>query len=86
MFAVVWTGATFDQMEQIVRNNPARTTELADALRELTTRLQANASTTGESRGGSLRILFAGPLTVYFRPDESTSAATIIRVRARFTA
>ncbi len=86
MFAVAWAGPAFDQMGQIILNNPARKQELAEALRELTTRLQSQADTAGESRGGSLRVLFAGPLTVYFQPDAASMTATVIRVRARFTA
>ncbi|WP_439621071.1 hypothetical protein [Gemmata sp.] len=86
MFAVVWGGRPFDQMAQIVRNNPARRDELAEALQEITGRLRAHADAAGESRGGRLRVLFAGPLTVYFVADAGAMTATVVRVRARFTA
>jgi len=86
MFTVRWTGPAFDQMGQIIRNNPAREEELAEALREISARLGSLADTAGESRGTTLRVMFAGPLTVYFRPDPDTSTVDVIRVRARFTA
>jgi len=85
MYAVAWGGKPFDQMAQIIRNNPARKDELAEALQEVTARLQSHADTAGESRGGRIRVTFAGPLTVYFVPDTDSMAATVVRVRARFT-
>ena len=86
MFHVSWVGKAFDQMGQLLRNNPARQVELAEALRDLTARLHSHADTAGESRGGNLRVVFTGPLTVYFVADSSNLMATVIRVRARFTA
>lgn len=79
MFTVIWTGRAFDQMGRILRNNPARKEELAEALR-------AQADTAGESRGSRLRVIIVGPLTVYFQPDADAMTVEVVRVRARFTA
>lgn len=81
-----WTPEAFEQMDQIVRLNPARKDELAEALRELSARLRAHGSTAGESRGGRLRVYVTGPLTVYYTVDEDAQIAEVIRVRVRFRA
>lgn len=83
MYEIVWTSQAFNQMDQIIRNNPARKEELADGLRELAARLGSHANTAGESRGITLRVVFVGPLTVYFRLGDS-GVAEVIRVKARF--
>ncbi|MBM3980220.1 MAG: hypothetical protein FJ304_08035 [Planctomycetes bacterium] len=81
-----WTPEAFQRMGQIVRNNPARRGERAAALNELTARLRAHGATAGESRGGSLRVSIAGPLTAFFVVDPGATAAEIVRVRVRFRA
>lgn len=86
MFAVVWVGAAFDRMGQIIRNNPARKDEPAEALGELSAHLRTHADTAGESREGRLRVTIAGPLVLFFTADAESRTATIVRVRSRFTA
>ncbi len=84
MFTILWGDEPFARLGQIVQLNPARKDELAHALREITGRLQANPTATGESRGGDLRVLIATPLTVYFRPDDDTATVRVVGVRVRF--
>lgn len=83
---VRWTRKAFEQMNQIIQLHPARKDEVADALQEVTARLQAHGMTVGESRGGNLRVYVAGPLTAFYVTDEEANTAEIIRVRARFRA
>lgn len=84
-YSIEWTDRAFDQMDRIVRKNPTRTEELGEALREITSRLGAQAETTGESRGGATRVIIVEPLTMYYTVIEQT-LVRIQRVRARFTA
>lgn len=82
MFALVWMDEAFEDMDQIVRENPGRTAELALALRDLTTRLASNPGNVGESRDeDDVRVMFTGPLTVFFRVDEEDKVVEIGRIR-----
>ena len=81
MFTVVWSDEAFDDMGRIVWANPDRKAELAAALRELTDRLSRDPGGTGESRWGDLRVMFPGPLAVYFRVADEGQAVEVAQVR-----
>ena len=85
MFAIEWAEEPFARMGQLIQLHPARRDEFAAALRELADELSSHADVAGESRGGRLRVTFAGPLTVYFRPDPATASVQIVGVKLRRT-
>jgi hypothetical protein len=67
-YHVAWWDAAFEQMDAVIRANPARKDELAAALRHLAATLANDPDSKGESRAGPDRVEFFGPLTVTFRP------------------
>ena len=83
MFLVVWSERAFDNMNEIVRDNPSRKRELAAALRQITHQLTTDPQRVGESRTGDLRVMFASELSVFYRVDTEDSAVRIANVRLR---
>jgi plasmid stabilization system protein ParE len=81
MFLVVWLELAFDEMDEIVRRSPARKHEFAVALRQLTRQLAVDPLSVGESRGGELRVMFAGELSVFYHVDTNDNTVEIGNVR-----
>ena len=80
MFLIVWSDEAFAQMTGIVGRHTARKSELAGALRRIADELSRNPASVGESRDDDFRIMFARPLTVYFRVDDETTSVEVARV------
>lgn len=83
MFLLVWSRLAFDEMGDIVRDNPSRKHEFAVALRQITRQLIADAPNVGESREDELRVMFAGDLSVFYRVDTDDKTVHINNVRLR---
>jgi hypothetical protein len=81
MYRVVWRRPALDRMAEIVRQNPDRKDEFADALRSLAAAFAGNAAAVGEEREPPYRVWFFGPLTVNFRPAPSEQAVYSTEVR-----
>ena len=83
MFLVVWLDEGFDDMNGIVRDNPARKHEFALALRQITHQLSTDPQGVGESREAGMRIMFAGELSEFYRVDTDEETVAIANVRLR---
>ncbi len=82
MFRIIWMPRAFDRMSEIVRANPDRRDEFAEALRSLSTELRENPAGAGESRDDPFRVGFFDPLTVTFRvsPGQQTVYITDVHL------
>ena len=83
MFLVVWLDAAFEDMNEIVRLNPARKREFAVALRQIARQLAADPLNVGESREEEMRVMFAGELSVFYRVDTNDNTVEIGNIRLR---
>ena len=83
MFLVVWLDEGFDDMNEIIRDNPVRKHEFALALRQITHQLSTNPEGIGESREKEMRVMFAGELSVFYQVDAGEKTVEIANVRLR---
>ncbi len=83
MFLVVWLDEGFDDMNGIIRDNPARKHEFALALRQITHQLSTDPQAVGESREEGMRVMFAGELSVFYQVDAGEKTVEIANVRLR---
>jgi hypothetical protein len=70
MFLIHWHAAAHAQMQDLVSRHPAMLTDFIYSLRELTTLLNREADTWGESRSNGLRLGYVGVLQVLIWTDE----------------
>jgi hypothetical protein len=80
---IIFRQAAFDQMDEIIRNNPSRVAEFATALQQMTAALRGSADATGESRDSLYRVAFFGELTFHFRPAPDEGRVYVVNVRLR---
>ena len=83
MFLVVWLDEGFDDMNEVIRDNPARKHEFALALRQITHQLSTDPQGVGESREEEMRVMFAGELSVFYQVDAGEKTVEIANVRLR---
>lgn len=83
MYLVKWWERAFDDMNGIIRDNPARKREFVLALRQITHQLSTDPEDVGESRVGEMRVMFAGEMSVFYRVDADDKTVEIARVRLR---
>ena len=83
MFLVVWLDEGFDDMNEVIRDNPARKHEFALALRQITHQLSTDPEGVGESREEEMRVMFAGELSVFYQVDAGEKTVEIANVRLR---
>ena len=83
MFLVVWLDEGFDDMNEVIRDNPARKHEFAVALRQITRQSATDPQTVGESREEEMRVMFAGELSVFYRVNTDEETVEIAHDRLR---
>jgi len=69
MFTVVWSHLAFEQMNDILLNNPQLRSSLAKSLRRISEELHRDPTGVGESRDEDRRVWFVDDLVVHFEVD-----------------
>jgi hypothetical protein len=70
MFLIHWRSEAHEQMQSLVSDHPELLTEFVYALRELTTKLNREADTWGESRSDGHRLGYVGVLQAFIWVDD----------------
>jgi hypothetical protein len=81
MYRVEWLPAVAMQLQTLyAAADTAGQAELSAAIDVIDAALRDSPHTAGESRDPPVRILFAAPLTVYFRADFRSQVSTVLKV------
>lgn len=78
-FSVVWKAGAEQELTRLWLGSRFRS-DFTDAASSIDESLQRDPVTAGESRDGSLRILFVPPLAVLFEVDVAARVVDVIHV------
>jgi plasmid stabilization system protein ParE len=82
MMRIEWLQSALNELAAVwARADSARRKAITAASHQIDRRLANNPQNEGESRSGTKRILFVGPLIVYFRIEAGGRTVTILGVR-----
>ena len=81
-FAVVWKPKADNQLTEIWLDSADRA-EITAAARDIDQKLERNPLDVGESRSGNDRLMFEGPLSVYYRVDVPAQRVLVLLVGPR---
>lgn len=79
MFAIIWSGLAFEQMDAIIKADPDRMEKLRGIIRIVNTVLGAAPTAAGESREHNRRVWFLDGLIVEYKVDLEDETVEITR-------
>jgi plasmid stabilization system protein ParE len=82
MMRVEWIQSALNELAALwAKADAVRRKAITAASNQIDQRLASDPKNAGESRSGTKRILFVGPMLVYFRPEADGRTVTVLGVR-----